>query len=93
MFYEVHQLEASDPDSRMFNRNVQIDVDEEGYRGQFAYEGFSLKTAAHPSVEDVLGDISIKLYRKGFVDIRTRVNFREERYLAEREPWTYYQAS
>jgi len=93
MVFEMHQLEAIDPARRMFNRDVRIEVDESGYRGQFAYEGFSLKTASHMAVEDVLSDIVIKLYRKGFSDIRSRINFREDRYLAEREAWIYYKAS
>ncbi len=90
MSFEIHQLEAFDPTGRMFNRDVGITVDESGYTGHFSYEGFTLQTAAHPSVEAVIGDIVPKLQRKGFRDIRTRINFREERYLSERERWVSY---
>jgi len=85
--FEIHQLEGIDISGRMFSRDVGIDVGEEGYTGRFAYEGLSLRSAAHPTVEEAIAEIARKLQRKGFVSLRTRVNFREERYLAEREPW------
>jgi len=75
---------------RMFSRDVVIHVDEEGYTGRFAYEGLALRSGAHLTVEEAIAEIARKLQRKGFASLRTRVNFREERYLAEREPWIDY---
>ncbi|MFY9271195.1 MAG: hypothetical protein WAO55_15740 [Candidatus Manganitrophaceae bacterium] len=93
MVFEIHHLEAFDPTGRMFSRNVRIDVGENGYIGHFGYEGFTVQTGEYPTIEEVLKDLTLKLQRKGFTEIRTRVNFREERYLAEREPWVYHKAS
>ncbi len=85
--FEIHQLEGIDISGRMFSRDVGIDVSEEGYTGRFAYEGLSLLSGAHPTVQEAIAEIARKLQRKNFSSLRTRVNFREERYLAEREPW------
>jgi len=89
--FEIYQLEGVDPTQRMFSRDVGIDVSEEGYTGRFAYEGVSIRSNTHPTVEAVLHEIAGKLKRKDFVALRTRINFREERYLAERAPWVYYE--
>lgn len=93
MVFEIHHAEGFDPTGRMFNRNIRIDVDENGYIGHFAYEGFTVQSSEYPTVEEVLNDITRRLQKKGFTDLRTRLNFREDRYLAEREPWVYYKAS
>lgn len=91
--FEVHQLEGIDISGRMFSRDVGIDVSEAGYVGRFAYEGLGIRSAAHPTVEEAIAEIARKLQRKGFASLRTRVNFREERYLAEREPWIDHAAA
>ena len=66
---------------------------ENGYTGHCSYEGLTVQTSEYPTVEEVLSDLAKKLQKKGFTELRTRVNFREDRYLAEREPWVYYKAS
>jgi hypothetical protein len=93
MVFEIHHIEGFDPTGRMFNRNINIDVNENGYTGHFNYEGFNVQSNEHPTVEEVLADMSRRLQKKGFTELRTRLNFREDRYLAEREPWIYYKAS
>ncbi len=93
MVFEIHQMEGFDPSGRMFNRDASVDVDEEGYTGCFRYEGLAIQSSAHPTVEEVLTELARKLGRKGFRDLRTRINFREERYLAERTPWVYHNAA
>jgi hypothetical protein len=90
MAFEIHQTEGFDPTGRMFSRDTTVDVDENGYAGLFRYEGLTIRSSEHPTVEEVLTELTRKLAHKGFRDLRTRVNFREERYLAERAPWTYY---
>ncbi len=90
MIFEVYQFEGYDSDMRMFNRDVKIAVDERGYSGSFGYEGLKIQTGEHPTVEEVLFDLTKRLYKKGFSQLRSRINFREDRYLAEREAWVYY---
>jgi hypothetical protein len=93
MVFEIHHVEGFDPTGRMFSRDINIDVDENGYTGHFNYEGFAVQSNEHPTVEEVLADVTRRLQKKGFTELRTRLNFREDRYLAEREPWVYYKAS
>jgi len=90
MLFEVHQFEGVDPIGRMFSRDVRIDVDEEGYSGDFSYEGFSTQSGRFATVEDALSDVAKKLAKKKFKSLRSRLNFREDRYYAERESWLNY---
>ncbi len=91
MVFEVHHMEGIDWDTRMFSRDVKIDVDENGYKGHFVYEGMTVQSQEYSTVEDVLKDIIKRLHKKGFSDLRSRLNFREDRYLAEREAWVYHE--
>ncbi|MFQ5580308.1 MAG: hypothetical protein ACE5FZ_06820 [Nitrospiria bacterium] len=93
MVFEIHHLEGFDPLLRMFSRNVVVEVDEIGYSGRFGYEGMKVLSSQYPTVQEVLEDIIRKLQKKGFTELRSRVNFRDDRYLAEREPWVNYKAS
>lgn len=93
MVFEIHHIEGFDPTGRMFSRNVRVNVGENGYTGHFGYEGLSVQSSEYPTVDEVLADLAKKLQKKGFTELRTRVNFREDRYLAEREPWIYHKAS
>ncbi|MEK7748076.1 MAG: hypothetical protein AAB300_03275 [Nitrospirota bacterium] len=90
MIFEIHQMEGFDPTGRMFSRDAVIDVGEAGYKGSFRYEGFAILSAEYPTIEETLSDLATKLQRKKFSDVRSRLNFREDRYYAEREPWVYY---
>ncbi|MEC4677180.1 MAG: hypothetical protein VST69_00305 [Nitrospirota bacterium] len=90
MVFEVHHIEGFDWDMRMFNRDVAVDVDENGYSGRFSYEGMKFNTETYPTVQEVLDDAVKRLHRKSFTELRSRINKREDRYLAEREDWIYY---
>lgn len=90
MVFEVHHLEGFDWDMRMFNRDVTVHVDENGYYGAFSYEGLKFQTEHYPTIEEVLQDAIRRLSKKGFSELRSRLNKREDRYLAEREDWVYY---
>jgi len=90
MDFEVHHVEGFDIDMRMFSRDIKIDVDENGYTGRIKYEGLTIESHEYPTVEEVLADVTKRLHKKGFTELRSRVNFREDRYLAEREEWVYY---
>jgi hypothetical protein len=90
MVFEIHQMEGVDPTGRMFSRDANIDVDEEGFRCSFRYEGFATQSGHYPTVEEAISDVAKRLQKKKFSDVRTRLNFREDRYYAERKPWVYY---
>jgi hypothetical protein len=90
MVFEVYHVEGFDIDMRSFSRDITIDVNENGYNGRLVYEGLTVQSHEHPTVEEVLSDVTKRLHKKGFTDLRSRLNFREDRYLAEREAWVYY---
>ncbi len=90
MNFEVYHIEGFDIDMRMFSRDIKIDVDENGYKGRVVYEGLTVQSHDYPTVEEVLADVTKRLHKKGFTELRSRLNFREDRYLAERESWVYY---
>jgi len=87
---ERHQIEGQDERQRVFNRLVDIQRVEKGYKAIFHYEGLTFETEAFRTIDDALRDLVSQLQRSGFSNLRTRLNFRGPRYLAEREPWMNY---
>jgi hypothetical protein len=87
---EIHQLEGQDDRDRVFNRRVEVARAEKGYRGVFHYEGVTVETEPRRTINDCLVDLVGRLQQLGFHRLRSRVNFRGPRYLAEREPWVDY---
>jgi hypothetical protein len=87
---EIHQIEGFDPQVRSFNRNVEIYRSDKGFSGRFQYEGLTAESATYVTVREALADLVKKLQQKGFRKLRTRINFKGKRYLAERQPWIEY---
>lgn len=90
---EIHQLEGFDPQGRSFNRNVEVYRSEKGFSSRFQYEGMTAESSTFVIIAEALTDLVKKLQAKGFRKIRTRVNFKGKRYLAERQPWVDYPGS
>lgn len=84
---ERHQLEGVDPEKRSFNRWVEIVRSTRGYTAEMGYEGLHLVSLAHPTPRQCLDDLVRQFQATGFARIRTKLNMRGSRYLAEREPW------
>jgi hypothetical protein len=87
---ERHQIEGQDERQRVFNRLVDLQRTEKGYSAIFYYEGLVFETESARTVEETLRSLISKLQKAGFSNLRTRLNFRGPRYLAEREPWVNY---
>lgn len=88
---EIHQLEGFDPQGRSFNRNVEVYRSDKGFSARFRYEGVSAESSTFVTVTEAIADLVQRLYQKGFGKMRTRVNFKGKRYLAERQPWVEHQ--
>ena len=88
---EIHQLEGQDRRKRVFNRHVEIHRMENRYVSSFQYEGKSYWSDSQPIIKAALDHLVQKLHQAGFSQLRSRLNFRGKRYLAEREPWTNYE--
>lgn len=84
---EIHQLEGFDRRDKSFNRNVEIWRTPHGYVAHFQYEGLELHSPPGLRPADALQALVELLVRYGIRKIRTRLNFKGNRYLAERLPW------
>jgi hypothetical protein len=80
---EKHQLEGTDPSERYFNRLG-------GYNGSIMYEALTLDSQVHRTVQETTKDIADQLRALGFTKMRTRLNFKGQKYLAEKETWVEY---
>jgi hypothetical protein len=84
---EIHQLEGFDRRAKSFNRNVEIWRTPEGYVAFFQYEGLDVHSPPRLRPSEALHALVEQLVRHGITRIRTRVNFKGSRYLAERGAW------
>lgn len=87
---EKHQLEGMDPSDRYFNRMIPIKRVDRGYSGTVMYEALTLESKVYRTVQETLKDITDQLRELGFNTMRTRLNFKGQRYLAEKETWVDY---
>ncbi|MBI3620968.1 MAG: hypothetical protein HY208_02105 [Nitrospirae bacterium] len=90
---EIHQLEGFDRRDKSFNRNVEIWRTAQGYVAYFQYEGLELQTAPALRPAEALKALVSAMHRRGVSNIRTRLNFKGNRYLAERLPWVSHPAA
>ena len=87
---ERHQVEGIDPSDRYFNRAVLVNRVAAGYVGKVTYEAFAVEGTPHPTTSAAVKSVVEKLRNVGFTQLRTRLNFKGTRYLAEKETWTDY---
>ena len=87
---EKHQLEGMDPSDRYFNRMIPIKRVERGYSGTVMYEALNLQSQVYRTVQESLKDLIDQLRELGFTTMRTRLNFKGQQYLAEKETWVEY---
>jgi hypothetical protein len=84
---EIHQLEGFDRRDKSFNRNVEIWRTAHGYVAYFQYEGLEIQTVPALRPVEALRALVGLLSQRGIAHIRTRLNFKGNRYLAERLAW------
>ena len=87
---EKHQLEGTDPSDRYFSRMVPIKRVEGGYSGSVMYEALTLESQVHRTVPTAIADLVKQLHDLGFSKMRTRLNFKGQKYLAEKESWVEF---
>lgn len=87
---ERHQVEGVDPSDRYFNRAVLVSRIANGYVGKVTYEALAVEGQSLPTVAGAVRALVEKLQGLGFRQLRTRVNFKGRRYLAEKETWIDY---
>ena len=87
---EKHQLEGIDPSDRYFNRLVLVKRVDRGFTAKVTYESFETGSETHPTVASAIKAVVDKLRDVGFTQLRTRLNFKGQKYLAEKESWIDY---
>ena len=87
---ERHQLEGTDPSDRYFNRAVPVKRVDRGYQAKVVYEALVIESGTHSTIAAAVKDVVDHLSDLGFHKIRTRLNFRGQRYMAEKESWIDY---
>lgn len=87
---ERHQLEGTDPSDRYLNRSILIKRVDRGYKAQVMYEALTVESQPHTTVAAAVHEVVEKLRSLGFRRMRTRLNFKGQRYLAEKETWIDY---
>ncbi len=87
---EKHQLEGADPSERYFNRIVPVKHVNHGYTASMMYEALVTESGVHQTIGGALNDIVVQLRDLGFTQMRTRLNFKGQKYLAEKESWVDY---
>ncbi|RMH06233.1 MAG: hypothetical protein D6704_07765 [Nitrospirae bacterium] len=87
---ERHQLEGIDPSERYFNRSIMVKRVDRGYTAKVIYEALEVESGTHPTVAGAIREIVDKLKSLGFTHMRTRLNFKGQKYLAEKESWVDY---
>lgn len=84
---EKHQIEGVDPSDRYFNRAILINRSTSGYTAKSTYEALTVESGPHSTIIASVTELVEKLQALGFSRMRTRVNFKGARYLAEKETW------
>jgi hypothetical protein len=87
---EKHQLEGVDPSDRYFNRAVLVNRTPSGYAAKVMYEALTVEGQSHLTIADAVTELVQKLQALGFTRLRSRVNFKGSKYLAEKETWIEY---
>jgi hypothetical protein len=84
---EKHQIEGVDPSDRYFNRAILVNRNATGYSAKVMYEALTVEGRSHSTIAAAVRELVEKLQGLGFTRMRTRVNFKGARYLAEKETW------
>ena len=87
---ERHQVEGNDPSDRYFNRAILVSRTTNGYTAKVTYEALTVEGQICPASGAAIASVVKKLQELGFRRLRTRLNFRGQRYLAEKETWVEY---
>ena len=87
---ERHQLDGMEPSDLYFNSTDSIKLIDRGYSAKVMYEALERESGVHPAVSEAIDEI-VKMFQDlGFTEMRTRLNFKGQKYLAEKESWVEY---
>lgn len=87
---EKHQLAGLDERARGFNRLVELERREGGYRASLRYETAIVVSEDVETKATALHELIGRLQAKGYTQLRSRLSFNGGNYLGSQEPWTEY---
>lgn len=87
---EKHQVAGLDEKERGFNRQIDVERIEGGYRAVLRYEQTLVETAACDTSVQTVDELVRMLRDRGYSQLRSRLNFKGAAYLGTQEPWIEY---
>ena len=87
---EKHQVAGLDEKERGFNRQIDVERIDGGYRAILRYEQTLVETAACDTSVQTIDELVRLLRERGYTQLRSRLNFKGAAYLGTREPWIEY---
>ncbi len=87
---EKHQIAGLDERERGFNRQMDVERIDGGYRALLRYEQTLVETAACETSAQTLDELVRMLRERGYTQLRSRLNFKGAAYLGSQEPWIEY---
>ena len=87
---ERHQVAGLDEKERGFNRQIDVERIEGGYRAVLRYEQTLVETAACDTSVQTVDELVRMLRDRGYSQLRSRLNFKGAAYLGTQEPWIEY---
>jgi hypothetical protein len=87
---EKHQVAGLDEKERGFNRQIDVERVDDGYRAILRYEQTLVETTACETSVQTVDELVRMLHDRGYTQLRSRLNFKGVAYLGTQEPWIEY---
>jgi hypothetical protein len=87
---EKHQVAGLDEKERGFNRQIDVEWIESGYRAVLRYEQTLVETTACDTAVHAVDELVRTLRDRGYTQLRSRLNFKGAAYLGTQELWIEY---
>jgi hypothetical protein len=87
---EKHQVAGLDEKERGFNRQIDVEQIDDGYRVIMRYEQTLVETGACETAVHAVDELVRVLRDRGYTQLRSRLNFKGAAYLGTLEPWIEY---
>ena len=87
---EKYQVAGLDEKQRGFNRQIDVELTDGGYRAILRYEQTLVETAACETTGQSADELVRMLRERGSTQLRSRLNFKGAAYLGTQEPWIEY---
>ena len=87
---EKHQVAGLDEKERGFNRQIDVERVDDGYRAILRYEQTLVEATACETSVHAVDELVRVLRDRGYTQLRSRLNFKGAAYLGTQEPWIEY---